>query len=569
MQTQRSSTPRARQQRRTLRDFAPGTLTTAISIGAVVLLVALTFVGDWLQVPELALSAPGQFISPNGDGSYDIFTINYRLGDDAKVTARVYSDQNLVRTLAEAQPQSRGDHFLTWDGRNDLGAAVADGTYRIEILASGALRSVSQSVTAQVDTLPPTVQLVNLPDAMRVNKPDLLIEGITEAGAVVWLSSTAQPLRVDNAGRFAFQAKLLDGDNRFQIQAIDPAGNTTLVQRNVSLVTQAPEIVITRPLDNEWTNQQLLTIEGRTLPNTVLTINQQQVKVGPDGFFQHQVLLNEGDNALRLVATDDVGNVTTLDRLVHLKTGAPPIQVNIQDGAQVADANLQLIGKVDPGSAVQINGREIPVSALGDFQVTIPLLNGDNTLDIQSTDQAGNITRLVRRVTYATGGADPLARVSENFNQFPLLVIPSALVLAIILAFIYLRQNRVSLALSVEQNTFVPGYPGDDKSLAILLDLSKNARVSLEVLDQQGYPRATILHNRRKVGRRHVFYWNGYDDRARPLPPGEYTIQAEAGAPPLQVTSAVQVRIERQAMPHVQTPAYVRGQSVTGTRQEK
>jgi hypothetical protein len=179
------------------------------------------------------------------------------------------------------------------------------------------------------------------------------------------------------------------------------------------------------------------------------------------------------------------------------------------------------------------------------------------------------VTRLVRSVTHSTASTDPLSRLGENLDAFPMLVIPSALVLAIILAFIYLRQNRVALTLSVEQQAFVPGYPGDDKAMTILLDLSKNARVSLEVLDQQGYPRATILHNRRKVGRRHVFYWNGYDDRARPLPPGEYTIQAEAGAPPLQVTSAVQVRIDRQSQAPVQTPTYVRGQSSTGMRRDR
>ena len=78
-------------------------------------------------------------------------------------------------------------------------------------------------------------------------------------------------------------------------------------------------------------------------------------------------------------------------------------------------------------------------------------------------------------------------------------------------------------------------------------------------MDKQGHPHATILYNRRKMGRRHIFYWNGYDDRGLPLPPGDYTLQAEAGAPPLQVTSAVQIRIERQSVVQVQSPAYVRG----------
>jgi hypothetical protein len=327
----------------------------------------------------------------------------------------------------------------------------------------------------------------------------------------------------------------------------------------VGLVTAPPDIELTRPLDNEWTNQQLLTIEGKTRPGATLEINNQTIKVNADGSFQHQLILDQGDTTLHMVATDSVGNIATLDRVVHLKVGASTIQVNVEDGATVADPNLQLVGKVEPGSQVTVNGQAVAVSVLGDFQVIAPLNTGDNTIRVESRDQAGNLTTLVRSVSYNSGGTDGLSRLSRNFNQFPVLIVPSVLIMAGILAFIYLRQNRVTLALGVDQPIFSPGGFGDDNVLGITLDLSKTARVSLEILDQQGNPRATILLNRRKMGRRHVFYWNGYDDRGLPLPPGDYTLQAEAGAPPLQVTSAVQIRIERQSVMQVQAPTYVRG----------
>lgn len=561
MQYQQRTTPQ-RQQRRSRRglqnEFTPSTLVTALSIGAVVLIVAITFIADWLQVPEVSVSSPGQLLSPNGDGNYDTFTANYRLGDDSRVTIRVYSGSNMIRTIADNQSQAAGEHFLSWDGRTDQGTIAADGIYRIEINASGAMRSVAQSVTAQVDTQAPVVQLANLPDGMQVNKANMTLEGVTEPGAIVLLAGSAQPLRVDNAGRFSFQYKLVDGDNRVEIRASDAAGNTTSIQRVVGLLTTPPDIELTRPLDNEWTNQQLLTIEGRTRPGATLTINQQNVRVESDGFFQHQLILNDGDNTLRLVATDNVGNIAALDRIVHLKIGASAIQVNIEDGANLADPNLQLMGKVEPGSQVTVNGQIVPVSVLGDFQIATPLNTGDNLIQIESRDQAGNLTRLTRRVTYNTNGTDSLARLSRNLDQMPLLILPSVLIMAGILAFIYLRQNRVTLALSVDQPIFAPGGFGEENVLAISLDLSKTSRVSLEVYDQLGNPRVTLLYNRRKMGRRHVFYWNGYDDRGLLLPPGDYTVQAEAGAPPLlQVTSAVQVRLERQAVAPVQPQTYV------------
>jgi flagellar hook assembly protein FlgD len=569
MQNRQQSTARARKQRGLNGEISPGTLITALSIGTVVLIVAVTFFSDWFQAPQLSISGTGQYLSPNSDGNNDSYVVTYHLDDDFKVTARVLSGQNIIRTLIDNQPKTVGDNFVSWDGRNDLGTVASDGVYTIEVAANGSMRSTSQRVQVQVDTQPPMIQLANMPDALRVSKPDMVIEGVTEPGAIVLLNGASQPMRVDSSGRFKIPFTLTDGNNSIDIKAIDPAGNTTRITRTISLVTQAPEIVLTRPLENEWTNNQLLTVDGRTLPNTTLTINQQQVRVEPDGHFQYQTVLNEGDNSLHLVATNDVGITTTVDRIVHLKTGALPIQVNLQDGATVADSNLPIIGKVDAGSTVSINGRLIPVSALGDFQVTAPLLQGDNIIEIEARDPAGNITKLVRRVNYSSEGTDEFTRLSRNLEQLPVLLVPSMLVVAAILAFIYLRQNRVSLTLSVDQPTFIPGLPGDDKALAISLDLSKTANVSLEVLDQKGYPRATILRNRRKIGRKHIFYWNGYDDHGRPLPPDEYTVQVEAGAPPLQVSSALQIRIERNTLGQTQSPAYTQRKAVNTTRQDR
>ncbi len=552
---------RARRANQTL--FTPNTLVTAVSVGVVVLIVAATFVADWVRLPELSASTPYQLLSPNGDGSYDLLTINYRLGNDAKVTAVVYSGASAIRALTREQPQTAGEHFLTWDGRADAGSVVPDGMYRVEITAAGVVRSVSQSVPAQVDTLPPVVQIANLPDGMQVNKASLTLEGITEPGAIIFVGGSSQPIRADNSGRFSFQYKLQDGENAVELQAADAAGNITRVKRTVGLITEPPDIELTRPMDNEWTNNQMLTIEGRTRPGATLIVNGQNVKVNADGSFQHQLILEQGDTTLRFIATDSVGNVATLERLVHLKMGASAIQLNVEEGATVADPNLQLVGKVDPGAQVTVNGQPVAVSPLGDFQVIAPLNAGENVINIQARDAAGNVTTLTRRVSYNPGGMDGLARLSRNLDQASSLILPSVLLTAGFLAFLYLKQNRVTLAMLVDQPVFTPGGFGDDNLLCITLDLSKTARVSLEALDQQGNPRATILYNRRKMGRRHLFYWNGCDDRGLPLPPGEYTLRAEAGAPPLQVTSAVQIRIERQPTTPLQSPVYARGGTTT------
>ena len=108
----------------------------------------------------------------------------------------------------------------------------------------------------------------------------------------------------------------------------------------------------------------------------------------------------------------------------------------------------------------------------------------------------------------------------------------------------------MALVLSVDRRAFTPGLPGEGKVLILSLDLNKAARVTLEVLDQYGRPLATLLHNRRRSAGEQHFFWDGYDDYGRPVPPGEYVVQALAGTPAANVSSAVQVTVQEDALIH-------------------
>jgi flagellar hook assembly protein FlgD len=532
--------------------LTPGVVVTALTIGGVLLLLAVTFVADWFRTPDLTLSASPLLLSPNGDQDHDAVTAAYSLTDNADVTAQVFNQVGgLVRILGSQQPQSAGQHFIVWDGRDDLGQPVADGRYRLQVTAKGTVRSASQSVVLQVDTQPPTLRLVNLPDGLRVREPSLVMQGLTDSDATVWVTGNPQPIAVDGQGRFEFLRKLTEGPNQLEVRAVDSAGNSTGLTREIALVTTPPDVVITTPVDDEWTNQQLTTVNGQAPPGIALTINDQPVAVNPDGSFQYELLLEEGGNLIRVAATDDLGNLTTQERLVHLKMKPPLLTLNAEDGATFGDAVLQLNGRTDVGATVRVNGQVVPVSALGDFQVTLNLFQGDNLIQAEARDQAGNVSTINRRLRYApsTSGRG-VERLARNLSDLPSLAVPLLIVLPIVLLLAFYGLRPVSLVLSVDRRSFTPGVPGEGKVLILSLDLSKPARTTLEVLDQYGRPLATILHNRRRSAGEQHFFWDGYDDYGRPVPPGEYVIQAVAGTPAAHVTSAVQVSVQEDALVH-------------------
>jgi flagellar hook assembly protein FlgD len=529
-----------------------GTVITVLSIGGVLLLIAVTFLGDWLRSPDLSVSATSLFLSPNGDADHDATTLTYSLSEEAKVTVQVFSESGgLMRTLMLDSPQAAGQHFVVWNGYSDLNQPVADGRYRVQVSAKGPIRTSSQGITVQVDTQAPPLRLINVPDGLRIREASLSVQGLTEPGATVWVTGNPQPMAVDNQGRFSFQPRLSEGSNKLEIRAVDQAGNSADLAREIAVITTPPEVVVARPLDDEWTNQTVITVSGQAPPGTDLTVNEQPVILKEDGTFEYEVLLDEGDNMLRVTAEDDVGNLTTQERLVHLKTQPPLLILDLEEGATVGDAVLRLAGRTDPGAAIIANGQVVPVSTLGDFQITLNLFQGDNLVQVEAHDQAGNVTTLTRRIRYAVSPpARGLERLARNLSELPSLTLPLLLALPLILLLAFYRLRPVSLVLSVDRRSFAPGLPGEGKVLVLSLDLSKAARVTLEVLDPYGRPLATILHDRRRSAGEQHFFWDGYDDYGRPVPPGEYVIQAVAGTPAANVSSAVQVSVQEDALVH-------------------
>ena len=212
--------------RATSRGLSFGPLATAITIGTVAVLIGVTFIGDWLRVPQVAAEASPSIISPNGDQAQDSTNFSYTLNEDAKVTVQVLdANGSRIRTLTTDDFQTRGQHVVVWDGQSSTGQPVSDGRYQLQVTAQGTVRSSNQAANVVVDTLPPMLRLANLDEASRVREANLTVEGLTDADAVVQLVDDATVIPVEADGRFNIKRQLVEGSNLIQISATDPAGN--------------------------------------------------------------------------------------------------------------------------------------------------------------------------------------------------------------------------------------------------------------------------------------------------------------------------------------------------------
>lgn len=106
---------------------------------------------------------PAHF-SPNGDQVRDTSTVGFDLSEPASVSFSVVDAEGAeVRRIVESR-RLAGDakHRFTWDGRDDAGNPVADGTYRMRVVRRDESRVIDSVKKITVDRKPPRATLLSV-----------------------------------------------------------------------------------------------------------------------------------------------------------------------------------------------------------------------------------------------------------------------------------------------------------------------------------------------------------------------------------------------------------------------
>jgi hypothetical protein len=100
---------------------------------------------------------------------------------------------------------------------------------------------------------------------------------------------------------------------------------------------------------------------------------------------------------------DNAGNYrpvpATPDANTTVKTHMTEPVIKIKEGSETTESKVHITGTVEPGSTVQVNGKDVPVDAGGHFAATVPLSDGANKIHVTVTDPAGNTKTIDKTVT--------------------------------------------------------------------------------------------------------------------------------------------------------------------------
>ncbi len=143
---------------------------------------------------------------------------------------------------------------------------------------------------------------------------------------------------------------------------------------------------------------------GTKVVVTVNGIDKADVVADNDGEFVIDTLaLNNGDNKVQAVATDQAGNQSQLSQAVMVMVDTEALQLTLEtpaDKTSTTDETIEVKGKISkPEAEVRVNGRFVATDKDGQFTTKVLLNQGDNTINVVATDRAGNQTNQTITVT--------------------------------------------------------------------------------------------------------------------------------------------------------------------------
>ncbi|OGH48431.1 MAG: hypothetical protein A3G66_01440 [Candidatus Levybacteria bacterium RIFCSPLOWO2_12_FULL_39_17] len=157
------------------------------------------------------------------------------------------------------------------------------------------------------------------------------------------------------------------------------------------------------------TNSASLAISGFSQDETKVVIYNDLQNVGEaeveSGKFQFENLkLKDGQNEISAKAISKSGKESDFSGSVKiiLDKEPPKLEVDTPSEGQSfsQDNRIKVSGKTDKDAQVYANGFLASVTAEGNFEVLVPVLEGETTIEIKATDDAGNTKVESRKVNF-------------------------------------------------------------------------------------------------------------------------------------------------------------------------
>jgi hypothetical protein len=277
-----------------------------------------------------------------------------------------------------------------------------EGTFDIDVEAMDAARNhVVIRVRVQVDTVPPLLH-VDPPGAGWVTKDRrTLISGYVIDNSTTTLQINAW--KVPYRGiTFSYAIDLLEGWNHVHVEAMDMAGNIAVFPIDVFRDSDRPAVEATLEVGGVILYPQgqrhLTTVDESKLrisisEDCLVNITGRDPDLLLAGTYTYNVPLEEDQLNTIIVTVEDKAGNHAGDLWFEVKVDVTPPHLAMvipEPGSTVSSPSKWVKGQSEPGAIVSIAGETFTVSARGEFDQKVNLVEGTNSFHISARDEVGN-----------------------------------------------------------------------------------------------------------------------------------------------------------------------------------
>ena len=271
---------------------------------------------------------------------------------------------------------------------------VNEGVNNVVSVATDAAGNSTQ-LTRQItrDTIPPVLTIQQPANETVTSDSTILVTGtFSDANSVAISINGIIPTITGNT--FSATVPLINGHSLVIVNATDAAGNETSKERKIVSATSL-SLNLQQPEEQFVTNSKSVRVDGNVSGiDVVVTVNGVPFDAVGGYFFGGYVELNEGSNAVRVIATDVVGRTQETIRNVTVDTTAPVLsEITPAEGEMVDTTTTTIRGKVSDATitTVEVNDSLLEVDSNGYFTLNdFAVAEGDNNIYIAARDQVGN-----------------------------------------------------------------------------------------------------------------------------------------------------------------------------------
>lgn len=182
------------------------------------------------------------------------------------------------------------------------------------VFLAGTKNQPSINTTSSGNTFIAPPVLNPLPNA--TNSAKIIISGKSQPDKTIGLyvnNDLKDTAPTDKDGNFSFEQTLSPGDSQIKTRAEKNSKSSDFSNSfTVSFKNSAPSLNIDSPSDGQSfsKDQNNINVKGKTDPGVTVTVNGFWAIIDENNNFSYTLPLQNGDNQIKIVATDQAGNNT-------------------------------------------------------------------------------------------------------------------------------------------------------------------------------------------------------------------------------------------------------------------